>query len=144
MFQIDRSYIDHISLESLQSRIWDIRTDFKDDPTLPQISTYGIKEKDFEDYLERKQHYEDFKDSWRSRRLFILAVAFILPVALFSLFMPHGTKPWLAYLAAFLVCALVALVYATISMIRGSKFRDNPYEKFINALLIWDEQRKTK
>ena len=58
--------------------------------------------------------------------------------------MPHGTKPWLAYLAAFLVCALVALVYATISMIRGSKFRDNPYEKFINALLIWDEQRKTK
>jgi len=142
MFQIDRSYIDHISLESLQSRIWDIRADFKDDPTLPRIDTYGIKEKDFEDYLERKQKFEDFKDSWRQRRLFILALAFIIPVALFSLLMPKGVEPWIAYLAAFLICALVALVYATIAMIRGSKFRDNPYEKFINALLMWDENRK--
>ena len=33
MFQIDRSYIDHISLDSLQGHIWDIRTDYKNDPT---------------------------------------------------------------------------------------------------------------
>jgi len=141
MFNIDRSYIDHISLVSLQSRIWDIRTDFKDDPTLPKISTYGITEKDFEAYLERKQHFEDFKDTWHKRQLFILAIAFIIPVALFSL-MQLNIQPWVAYLGAFLISALVALVYATIIMIRGSKFRNNPYEKFINALLMWDEQRK--
>ena len=48
MFQIDRSYIDHISLESIQGEIWDIRTDYKDDPTLPKIENYHITEKAFE------------------------------------------------------------------------------------------------
>ena len=58
MFQIDRSYIEPIeSLESLQGHIWDIRADHKDDPTLPKIQNYGIKEEEFEDYLDRKQKF---------------------------------------------------------------------------------------
>ena len=54
MFQIDRSYIEHVNLVSLQSRIWDIRSDHKDDPTLPRIENYGITEEAFEAYLEKK------------------------------------------------------------------------------------------
>jgi len=52
MFQIDRTYIESPDLESLQSRIWDIRTDYKADPTLPRIENYGITEEAFEEYLE--------------------------------------------------------------------------------------------
>ena len=85
MFQIDRSYIDHISLDSLQGHIWDIRTDHKNDPTLPKIENYHIKEEAFEAYLEKKQKFEDFKDSWRRYRYMILGLAFVVPVALFSL-----------------------------------------------------------
>ena len=80
MFQIDRSYIDHISLDSLQGHIWDIRTDYKNDPTLPKIENYNIKEEDFEAYLEKKQKFEDFKDSWRRYRYMIFGLTFVIPV----------------------------------------------------------------
>lgn len=139
MFQIDRSYIEHVNLESLQSRIWDIRTDFKDDPTLPHIENYGITEEKFEEYLEQKQRFEDFKDTWRSRRLLVFGTVFLLTVALFSLF--ASQMKWQAYVAAFLLCTLVYIIYVLIVGFRGKKFRHNPYETFIKALLFWDAHR---
>ena len=145
MFQIDRSYINHESLESLQGLIWDIRTDHKNDPTLPRIETYGITEEAFEDYLERKQRYLDFQDSWRRHRLLILGVAFAWPVALCSLFIPRSTSTqasMLAYGSAFMLCLLIAVGYMALKAIKGKPFRDTPSERFINALLYWEEQRK--
>lgn len=145
MFQIDRSYIDHESLESLQGLIWDIRTDHKGDPTLPRIETFGITEEAFEDYLERKQRYLDFLDTWRRRRLLILGICFALPVALFSLLLPRNTSysAMLAYGSSFLLCLLIAVGFMALKAIKGKPFRDNPSERFINALLYWEEQRKS-
>ncbi|MCR4603070.1 MAG: hypothetical protein K5683_06020 [Prevotella sp.] len=140
MFQIDRSYIESVNLESLQSRIWDIRTDHKDDPTLPHIDNYGITEEAFETYLEKKQKFEDFKDTWRSRRLLILGSVFLLTVAGFSLFVKGAT--WEAYAVAFMLCMLVYMVYMTIVAFKGKKFQHNPNETFIKALLYWDEHRE--
>lgn len=140
MFQIDRSYIEQVNLESLQSRIWDIRTDHKDDPTLPRIENYGTTEEAFEDYLEKKQKFEDFKDTWRSRRLLILGSVFLLTVAAFSLFL-RGTT-WEAYAVAFMLCMLVYMVYMTIAAFRGRKFHNNPNETFIKALLYWDDNKE--
>lgn len=140
MFQIDRSYIEQVNLVSLQSRIWDIRTDNQNDPTLPHIENYGITEEAFEDYLEKKQKFEDFKDTWRSRRLLILGSIFLLTVAAFSLFVRGAT--WQAYVTAFLLCMLAYMVYVLIAGFRGRKFRNNPYETFIKALLFWDENRE--
>ena len=140
MFQIDRSYIEQVNLESLQSRIWDIRTDHQDDPTLPRIENYGTTEEAFEDYLEKKQKFEDFKDTWRNRRLLILGSVFLLTVAAFSLFL-RGTT-WEAYAVAFMLCMLVYMVYMTIAAYRGRKFHNNPNETFIQALLYWDDNRE--
>lgn len=140
MFQIDRSYIEQVNLESLQSRIWDIRTDHKDDPTLPRIENYGTTEEAFEDYLEKKQKFEDFKDTWRSRRLLILGSVFLLTVAAFSLFL-RGTT-WEAYAVAFMLCMLVYMIYMTIAAFRGRKFHNNPNETFIKALLYWDDNKE--
>lgn len=138
MFQIDRSYIDHISLESIQGHIWDIRTDHKDDPTLPKIDNYHITEEAFETYLEKKQKFEDFKDSWRTRRYIILGVAFVIPVALFSLFVKGSNMAIYAYVSGFLLCTLIYLVYILIEATKAKKFRNNPYETFIKALLSWE------
>ena len=138
MFQIDRSYIDHISLESIQGHIWDIRTDHKDDPTLPKIDNYHITEEAFETYLEKKQKFEDFKDSWRTRRYIILGVAFVIPVALFSLFVKGSNMAIYAYVAGFLLCTLIYLVYILIEATKAKKFRNNPYETFIKVLLSWE------
>ena len=140
MFQIDRSYIESVNLESLQSRIWDIRTDNQNDPTLPHIENYGTTEEAFEAYLEKKQKFEDFKDTWRSRRLLILGSVFLLTVAAFSLFL-RGTT-WEAYAVAFMLCMLVYMVYMTIAAFRGRKFHNNPNETFIKALLYWDENKE--
>ena len=140
MFQIDRSYIEQVNLESLQSRIWDIRSDHKDDPTLSRIENYGTTEEAFEDYLEKKQKFEDFKDTWRSRRLLILGSVFLLTVAAFSLFL-RGTT-WEAYAVAFMLCMLVYMVYMTIAAFRGRKFHNNPNETFIKALLYWDDNKE--
>lgn len=140
MFQIDRSYIESVNLVSLQSRIWDIRTDHQADPTLPRIENYGTTEEAFEAYLEKKQKFEDFKDTWRSRRLLILGSIFLLTVACFSLFMRHST--WEAYAVAFMLCMLAYMVYMTIVAYRGRQFSNNPNETFIKALLYWDDHRK--
>ena len=137
MFQIDRSYIESVNLESLQSRIWDIRTDHQADPTLPHIENYGITEEAFEAYLEKKQKFEDFKETWRNRRLLILGSVFLLTVATFSLFFRHTT--WEAYAVAFMLCMLVYMIYMTIVAYRGRQFHNNPCETFIKALLFWDE-----
>ena len=139
MVQIDRSYIESVNLESLQSRIWDIRTDHKDDPTLPHIENYGTTEEAFEDYLEKRQKFEDFKETWRNRRLVILGSVFLLTVAAFSLFVKGAT--WQAYAVAFLLCMLVYMVYMTIEAYKGKKFKHNNNETFIKALLYWDENR---
>ena len=113
----DCSYIESVNLESLQSRIWDIRSDFKDDPTLPHIENYGTTEEAFESYLEKKQKFEDFKDTWRSRRLLILGAVFLFTVAAFSLFVKGAT--WEAYAVAFMLCMLVYMVYMTIAAYRA-------------------------
>ena len=145
MFQIDRSYIENVNLVSLQSRIWDIRTDNQNDPTLPRIENYGITEEAFEDYLEKKQKFEDFKDTWHSRRLLILGTIFLLTVAGFSLFAHKPlSEAWEAYAAAFLLCMLAYTIYLSIEAYRGRKFRNNPYETFIKALLFWDENREMR
>lgn len=139
MFKIDRSYIESIDLESLQSRIWDIRTDHKDDPTLPHIENYGTNEESFETYLEKKQKFEDFKDSWRSRRLVILGTAFCITLAVFSLM--ASKMIWQAYAVAFMVSMLIYMVFMTIVAFKGRQFKNNPNETFIKALLFWDENR---
>ena len=142
MFQIDRSYIDHISLESIQGHIWDIRTDYKDDSTLPKIENYRITEKAFEDYLEKKQKFEDFKDSWRTRRYIILGLAFIIHVALFSLLVRGSNTALYAYSSGFLLCTLIYLIYTLIEATKAKKFRNNPYETFIKALLSWEANQR--
>ena len=141
MFQIDRSYIDHISLDSLQGHIWDIRTDYKNDPTLPKIENYHIKEEAFEAYLEKKQKFEDFKDSWRRYRYMILGLAFVVPVALFSLLVKDKNMAMYAYATGFLLCMLIYMVYLLIEGARVKQFRNNPYETFIKALLSWEASK---
>ena len=141
MFQIDRSYIDHISLDSLQGHIWDIRTDHKNDPTLPKIENYNIKEEAFEAYLEKKQKFEDFKDSWRRYRYMILGLAFVIPVALFSLFVKDKNMAMYAYATGFLLCMLIYIIYLLIEATKAKKFRNNPYETFIKALLSWEANK---
>ena len=142
MFQIDRSYIEPIeSLESLQGKIWDIRTDHKDDPTLPHIENYGITEEQFEAYLDRKQHFEDFKAAWKKHRLLILVLTFAVPVAIFSLLMMGRDTGLYAYSTGLLLCTLVYVIYLSIEAYRAREFRNNPCETFIKALLSWEENR---
>ena len=143
MFQINRSYIDHISLETIQGHIWDIRTDHKNDPTLPKIENYGISEEEFESYLEKKQKFEDFKDSWRKYRYIILGMAFAIPVALFSLLVKGRNMALYAYSTAFLLCTLIYVVYLIIEAMKAKKFRNNPCETFIKALLSWEAAQKS-
>ncbi len=139
MFQIDRSYIDHISLDTLQGHIWDIRTDHKDDPTLPKLQHYHIASEDeFEQYLERKQKFEDFKESWHKYRLLIFGLAFTIPLALFSLLVKIDNMPFYAYATGFLLCLLIYIVYTLIKIVREKRFRNNPCETFIKALLSWE------
>lgn len=144
MFQIDRSYIDHVTLETLQGHIWDIRTDYKDDPTLPQLSSYNIgSEEEFEAYLEKKQKFEDFQDSWRKYRLLIFGLAFAIPVALFSLLVKIDNVGLYAYTTGFLLCMLIYVVYTIIKAFKAKKFRNNPCETFIKALLSWEENHQS-
>ena len=140
MFQIDRTYIESESLESLQGRIWDIRMDHKDDPTLPKIENYGIKEEEFEKYLDKKQNFLNFKESWRRRRLLILGTALVVVLALYSLFIRK--EMLVGYLAALAVCTVIVLVYQAIEIYRAKQFRNNPNETFIKALLFWDEHQQ--
>lgn len=143
MFQIDRSYIDHISLDTIQGHIWDLRTDHKDDPTLPKIQNYGISEDTFEKYLEKKQGFEDFQDSWHKYRYVILGLAFVVPVALCSLFVKGPNTALYAYSSGFLLCTLIYVVYLTIEGMKAKKFRNNPCETFIKALLSWEAAQKS-
>ena len=139
MFAIDRTYIEPIEpLESLQGHIWDIRADHKADPSLPSVENYGITEEQFEDYLERKQHFEDFKASWKKRRLLVLVLTFAVPVALFSLFMKGPSTGVYAYSTGLLLCALVCLVYQCIHAYRSRQFRSNNCETYIKALLAYE------
>ena len=141
MFQIDRSYINSESLESLQGRIWDIRMDHKDDPTLPKLSSYNIKNEDeFEAYLERKQNFLNFKDSWKKNRLLILGITLVGVLALWSLFIRK--EMFAGYIAAVAVCTLIVLVYQAIEAYRAKQFRNNPCETFIKALIFWDENHE--
>lgn len=141
MFQIDRSYIEPINLESLQGHIWDIRTDYKDDPTLPKIENYNITEEEFEAYLDKKQNFEDFKDSWKRRQLLIYGVLFCIPLVYFSLFRRGDYVG--GYVAGLLLCLIAFMGYSVKKAFDGRRFRNNPCETFIKALLSWEEFHKS-
>ena len=140
MFQIDRSYIDHENLESLQGHIWDLRSDYKNDPTLPKIENYGISEKVFEDYLEKKQNYLDFVDNWKRRQLLVYVVLFCIPLVYYSLFRRGDYMG--AYISGFLFCIIVFMGYSIVKAYRAKAFRHHPCETYIKALLSWEENRK--
>lgn len=141
MFEIDRSYIEKESLDSLQGRIWDIRMDHKDDPTLPKLDHYRIKsEEEFEKYLDRKQNFLNFKDAWRRKWFLLVFLPFAIIVALWSLFVRK--EPMAGYLAGLGVSAVVILICQAIEAFRAREFRNNPCETFIKALLYWDENNK--
>ena len=141
MFQIDRTYIDRENLDSLQGRIWDIRMDHKDDPTLPKLEHYHIKnEEEFEKYLDRKQNFLNFKESWRRKWFMLVFLPFAVVVALWSLFIRQ--EPMAGYLAGLGVSAVVILICQAIETYRAREFRNNPCETFIKALLYWDEHQK--
>ena len=142
MFQIDRSYIDHISLETIQGHIWDIRTDNKDNPTLPKIQNYGIGEEEFEAYLEKRQKFEDFKDAWRRNRYAVLGLAFTIPVAMFSLLVKEPHKAMYAYASGLLLCTIIYVFYLLIEAFKAKTFRNNPCETFIKALLSWEQAQQ--
>ena len=141
MFEIDRTYIDRESLDSLQGRIWDIRMDNREDPTLPKLENYQIESEEvFETYLERKQNFLNFKDAWRRRWLLIVFLPFAVIVALWSLFVRK--EPMAGYMAGLGASAAVILVCQAIEAYRARAFRNNPCETFIKALLYWDEHRE--
>ena len=142
MFEIDRSYIDRTNLESLQGHIWDIRSDHKDDPTLPKISNYGISEEEFETYLEKKQNFEDFKDDWHRRQLLIYGVLFCVPLVYYSLF--HRGDYVGGYVSGLILCVIAFMGYSIVKAVRAQQFRNNPCETFIKALLSWEEYNKEK
>ena len=73
--------------------------------------------------------------------MLILVLSFALPVALFSLFVKGRDTGYYAYATAFLVCALIYLVYQCIEAYRAREFRNNPCETFIKALLAWERNR---
>ena len=141
MFQIDRSYIDNISLESIQGHVWDIRSDNKDNPSLPKIENYKISEKEFEEYLEKKQKFEDFKDSWKRYRFLILTISFVIPVDLYSMYSKDNSLAIWAYVTGFLLSLLIYSIYLIIETIKSQKFRNNPCETFIKALLSWENNQ---
>ena len=49
---------------------------------------------------------------------------------------------WEAYAVAFMLCMLIYMVYMTIVAYREKKFKNNPNETFIKALLFWDEHHE--
>ena len=116
--------------------------DHKDDPTLPKIQNYNITEEAFEAYLEKKQKFEDFQDSWRKYRYMILGLAFVVPVALFSLLIKDKNMAMYAYATGFLLCMLIYMIYLLIEAAKAKHFKNNPYETFIKALLSWEANNK--
>ena len=105
------------------------------------FENYNIKEEDFEAYLEKKQKFEDFKDSWRRYRYMIFGLTFVIPVALFSLFVKDKNMAMYAYATGFLLCMLIYITYLLIEANKAKNFRNNPYETFIKALLSWEANK---
>ena len=74
--------------------------------------------------------------------MLILGAVFLATLAFFSLFLRK--MKWEAYAVAFMLCMLIYMVYMTIVAYREKKFKNNPNETFIKALLFWDEHHDEK
>lgn len=141
MFNIDTSYIDQAELESLQGKIWDIRSDNKEDPTLPRIDNYDLKEDVFDAYLDKKQDFEDWKTAWKKRAPVILVFTFLLPAVACSFSMDTSTSLLIGFTSGMALCLTIYLIFKAVEVMKKPKPLPQA-EAFIKALLLWSANKE--
>lgn len=146
MFNIDRSYIDAPQFEeTLQSRLFTIRSKYKNDRTLPHVEQFGMADEEFEDYIDRKQDLLEWQKDMKRRGPLWLVIIFCIPPVVITWQNPdNDTLFWLSFLVGLAPCIVIWLIYKLIVRQREKRLYDERAEKYINALQQWAEQHADK
>ena len=141
MFTIDRKYINqHGSEDSLQSNIIYLLSKYKNDSTLPVATDYNIEALEFEEYIDAKQEFTEWKNYYSQKGPVFLAFLFCVPPVIISFYDTGNTAFYLSFLASIIIILLVLAVFKMISKYKERSIINQHCEEYIAALLEWQKE----
>jgi hypothetical protein len=142
MFNIDRSYIDAPQYEeTLQSRLINIRSKYRNDRTLPHAESFGLTDEEFENYIDRKQDLIEWQKDMKRRGPLWLVILFCIPPVLITWQNPEDNRLfWLSFVAGLVPCLIIWLIYKLVVRQRERRLYDERAERYIEALQQWSEK----
>lgn len=141
MFKIDRSYIDtETAEETLQSTIIYIRSKYRNDPALPQVSEFGKTDEEYESYLDKKQEAIEFEKTCKKKGPAILAVLFCAPPIIVNFYDKSNTAFFLSFLVSIIL--MVLIIIGAKAIFRARTCKDEKCDAYTDKLLKWHEDKK--
>lgn len=143
MFNIDRSYIQHNTLEeTLQSKTIFIRSRYRNDPTLPKTEKYGLTDDEYEDYMDKKQNITEWQRKMKAKGPVWLGILFCAPPAIVNFYDRSTVAFFLSFVASIVLVAVAFIVYKGIVKAWESKVQNTQCDAYTEQLLKWYEAKE--
>lgn len=143
MFNIDRSYIQHNTLEeTLQSKTIFIRSRYRNDPTLPKTEKYGLTDDEYEDYMDKKQNITEWQRKMKAKGPVWLGILFCAPPVIVNFYDRSTVAFFLSFVASIVLVAVAFIVYKGIVKAWESKVQNTQCDAYTEQLLKWYEAKE--
>lgn len=143
MFNIDRSYIQHDSIEeTLQSKTIFIRSRYRNDPTLPKTEKYGVTDEEYEDYMDKKQNITEWQRSMKAKGPIWLGILFCAPPVIVNLYDRSTIAFFLSFVASIVLVACLFLIYKGIVRNWERRVQNSQCDAYTEELIAWYETKK--
>lgn len=143
MFNIDRSYIQHNTLEeTLQSKTIFIRSRYRNDPTLPKTEKYGLTDDEYEDYMDKKQNITEWQRNMKAKGPVWLGILFCAPPVIVNFYDQSTMAFFLSFVASIVLVAVAFIVYKGIVKAWEGKVQNTQCDAYTEQLLKWYEAKE--
>ncbi len=127
-------------LDDMEHRVRKIIAAHRDEAGFPQLESYGVTEKQFDDYLFDKQAIIDDDDSLK-KKYTIYSIVFLIPFVVIAFYDTTVRNALIATGCGALLCLIYYLVTMLISKIRMSRLNNEAIERYIADVIRFQGQQ---
>jgi hypothetical protein len=127
-------------LDDMEHRVRKIIADHRGEAGFPDLESYGVTEKQFDDYLFDKQAIIDDDESLK-KKYTIYSIVFLIPFVVIAFYDTTVKNALIAAASGGVLCLIYYLIAMIISKIRMSRLNNEAIERYIADIIRFQDQR---